>query len=92
MAWGPAKAPVIKKAVEEDDTEQVPASLLQNHDDCTFVVDEAAAAELHEIKSPWLTGDCEWTPKMIKKAVVNMALKLRKPVLSLPIMIIMNMA
>ena len=31
MAWGPAKAPVIKKAVEEDDTEQVPASLLQNH-------------------------------------------------------------
>src|SRR5678815_282207 len=34
-------------------------------------------------KSPWLTGDCEWTPKMMKKAVVNMALKLKKPVLSL---------
>ena len=80
---GPGKAPVIKKAVEEDDTEQVPASLLQNHDDVTFVVDEAAAAELTRNKSPWLTGDCEWTPKMIKKAVVNMALKLKKPVLSL---------
>jgi glucosamine-6-phosphate deaminase len=83
MAWGPAKAPVLKKAVEDDDTEQVPASLLQNHDDVTFVVDEAAAAELTRNKSPWLTGDCEWTPKMIKKAVVNMALKLKKPVLSL---------
>ena len=83
MAWGPGKAPVIKKAVEDDDTEQVPASLLQNHDDATFVVDETAAAELTRNKSPWLTGECEWTPKMIKKAVVNMALKLKKPVLSL---------
>lgn len=83
MAWGSAKAPVIKKAVEDDDSEHVPASLLQNHDDVSFVVDESAAAELTRIKSPWLTGDCEWTPKMIKKAVVNMALKLKKPVLSL---------
>jgi glucosamine-6-phosphate deaminase len=83
MAWGPAKAPVIKEAVEEDHTDHVPASLLQNHDDVTFVVDEAAASELTRFKSPWLTGDCDWTPKMIKKAVVNMALKLKKPILSL---------
>jgi glucosamine-6-phosphate deaminase len=83
MAWGTSKASVIKKAIEDDDTEQVPASLLQTHDDVTFVVDEAAAAELTRNKSPWLTGDCDWTPKMIKKAVVNMALKLKKPVLSL---------
>ncbi len=83
MAWGPAKAAVIKKAAEDDVTERVPASLLQNHDDVTFVVDEAAAAELTRNKSPWLTGDCEWTPRMIKKAVVNMALRKKKPVLSL---------
>ena len=83
MAWGPSKAPVIKEAVEEDHTDHVPASLLQNHDDVTFFIDEAAAAELTRFKSPWLTGDCDWTPKMIKKAVVNMALKLKKPVLSL---------
>jgi glucosamine-6-phosphate deaminase len=83
MAWGPSKAPVIKKSVEEDHTDHVPASLLQTHDDVTFVVDEAAAAELTRFKSPWLTGDCDWTPKIIKKAVVNMALKLKKPVLSL---------
>lgn len=83
MAWGPAKAPVIKKAVEDDDTEDVPASLLQNHDDCTFVVDEMAAAELTRFKSPWLTGECEWTNAMMKRAVVNLALQLEKPVLSL---------
>lgn len=83
MAWGSGKAPVIKKAVEDEETDHVPASLLQNHDDVIFVVDESAASELTRNKSPWLTGDCEWTEKMIKKAVVNMALKLKKPVLSL---------
>jgi glucosamine-6-phosphate deaminase len=83
MAWGQAKAPVIQKAAEEDDTEDIPASLLQNHDDCTFIVDETAAAELTRFKSPWLTGECEWTPKMVRRAVTNLALKLKKPVLSL---------
>ncbi len=83
LAWGPGKAPVIQKAVEGHVTETVPASLLQQHTDCSFVVDEAAAAELTRFKSPWLTGEIEWTSKMIKKAVVNMALKLQKPVLSL---------
>ncbi len=83
LAWGPGKAPIVQKAVEGHVTEQVPASLLQQHNDCSFVIDEAAAAELTRYKSPWLTGECEWTDKMIKKAVVNMALKLDKPVLSL---------
>lgn len=83
MAWGPGKAPVIQKSVEEEMTEQIPASLLQQHDDCLFVIDENASAELTRFKSPWLTGECDWTPKMIRKAVVNMALKLEKPVLSL---------
>ena len=83
MAWGQAKASVIKKAVEDDDTEDVPASLLQNHDDCTFIIDETAASALTRFKSPWLTGECDWTDKMIKKAVVNLAMQLKKPVLSL---------
>ncbi|AXY72959.1 glucosamine-6-phosphate deaminase [Paraflavitalea soli] len=83
MAWGPGKAPVVQKSVEGHVDEQIPASLLQQHNDCTFVLDEMAAAELTRFKSPWLTGDCEWTPAMIRKAVVNMALKVNKPILSL---------
>lgn len=83
MAWGEAKASVIQKSVELDDTEDIPASLLQNHDDCTFVIDKSAASELTRFKSPWLTGECEWTSKMIKRAVIGIALKLKKPVLSL---------
>lgn len=83
LAWGPAKAPVVQKAVEGNVTEQIPASLLQQHNDCTFLVDEAAAAQLTRIKSPWMAGEIEWTSKMTKKAVVNMALKSGKPILSL---------
>jgi len=83
MAWGQLKAPVIQKAVEEHVTEQIPASLLQQHADTTFVVDETAASALTRFKSPWLTGDIEWTPTLMKKAVVSMAIKLGKPVLSL---------
>lgn len=83
MGWGQIKASVIQQAVEGDDNENVPASLLQTHDDVTFVVDEQAASELTQIKSPWLTGDCEWNEKMIKRAVVNLALKLQKPILNL---------
>jgi glucosamine-6-phosphate deaminase len=83
LAWGPAKAPVVQKSVEGHVTESVPASLLQQHADCTFVLDEVAASELIRNKSPWLTGEIEWTPQTIKKAVVNMALKMKKPVLSL---------
>ena len=83
MAWGQSKAPVVQKSAEGHVTEHIPASLLQQHSDCMFVLDEAAAAELTRFKSPWLTGDCDWTPQMIRKAVINTALKLEKPVLSL---------
>jgi len=83
LAWGPSKAQVVQKSVEGPVTEQVPASLLQQHPNCTFVIDEGAASQLTRNKSPWLTGEIEWNDKTIKKAVVNMALKLNKPVLSL---------
>lgn len=83
MAWGNSKADVIRKAVEGNVTEEVPASLLQNHDDCVFVVDEGAGCSLTRIKSPWLSGECSWEPPMVKSAVVNLALALGKPVLNL---------
>ena len=82
LAWG-MKAPIVAKSVEGQVTEQVPASLLQQHPDCLFVIDQQASTDLTRIKSPWLTGEVEWTPKIIKRAVINMALKLGKPVLSL---------
>lgn len=83
MAWGQHKAPVVRKAVEGHSTEQVPASLLQQHGDCLFILDKLAAQDLTRFKSPWLTGECEWSSHMIRKAVCTMALELNKPILML---------
>ena len=82
LAWGD-KASIVAKSIEGDVTEQIPASVLQNHDDCTFVIDEMAASDLTRNKAPWLTGSNEWTPQIIKRAVISLALKLGKTVLSL---------
>ena len=82
LAWGD-KASIVAKSIEGDVSEQIPASVLQNHDDCTFVIDELASSELTRNKAPWLTGSNEWTPNMIKSAVISLALKLGKTVLSL---------
>lgn len=83
LAWGQHKAGIVSKALEGHSTEQVPASLLQQHSNCTFVLDEQAASELTRFKSPWLTGECEWTPKMIRRAVCTLALNIGKPILML---------
>ncbi len=83
LAWGSHKAPVIRRAVEKHSTEQVPASLLQQHGDVRFVLDDQAAADLTRNKSPWLTGECVWTSRMIRKAVCTLALEVKKPILML---------
>ena len=49
LAWGPGKAPVIRKSVEGPVTESVPASLLQQHTDCSFILDDAATARVYSV-------------------------------------------
>ncbi|SFW59923.1 glucosamine-6-phosphate deaminase [Chitinophaga sancti] len=83
LAWGSHKSKIVQRSVEGHSSDQVPASLLQQHSDCKFVIDEQAAEDLTRNKEPWLTGDCEWTPKLRRKAVTNLALKLNKPILML---------
>ncbi|WP_234736979.1 glucosamine-6-phosphate deaminase [Tellurirhabdus bombi] len=83
LAWGERKAPVIRAAVEDTVTEQVPASYLQLHPNCLFVIDEAAASELTRMKAPWLVDTVAWDNKMIKKAVTHLSLTLGKPILKL---------
>ncbi len=83
LGWGVHKAPVIRRAVEGHTTDQVPASFLQEHPNCLFVFDEGAAQELTRFKSPWLAGEIEWSEKIIRKAVCNMALVSGKPLLML---------
>ena len=83
MGWGEGKSTAIYNAVEKESTDKVPASLLQNHDETIFVLDEAAASKLTRFTHPWLTGEVLWTPKLMKKAVINLALNTNKTILSL---------
>ena len=53
MAWGEHKAAVIKKVVEGEQTEMVPASLLQQHADIEVVIDEIAGEKLTRCEAPW---------------------------------------
>ena len=83
MAWGEGKASVIRDIVEGDATNQVPASLLQSHNNAEVVVDENAAGLLTREVAPWLVGPCEWTPRFMRKAVVWLCGKVGKPILKL---------
>ncbi len=83
LAWGEGKAPTIAKLVEGTINEQTPVSYLQNHGNLEVVVDFPAAEELTRIKTPWLTGPCEWTDQLTKKSVFWLCKKLDKPILKL---------
>jgi len=83
MAWGEGKSNIIKESVEGPVTNHVPASFLQEHDNATFVLDKSASSKLLRINSPWLVEKINWTDKLIRKAVLGLALDLKKPILML---------
>ena len=83
LAWGEGKAGSIKKLVEGQVTDLNPASYLQQHNNVSVIVDNAASVNLTRIDTPWLTGKCEWTDYMIRKSVFWLCKKLEKPILKL---------
>lgn len=83
MAWGEDKAKVVSKVVEGEPSRLIPASLLQNHPSIEAVVDNNAAGMLTVKRAPWLVGPCDWTPRMVRKAVVWLCETVKKPILKL---------
>lgn len=83
MAWGEGKSNIIARTVEGAVSEQVPATFLQQHDNCEFVLDKASASELSREKTPWLVGACHWDSEQIKKAVIWLAKHCEKSILKL---------
>lgn len=83
MAWGESKAHIVKKVVEDTVDPYCPASFLQRHDNITFFTDEMAASLLTRNVAPWMVGPCNWTPTLIRKAVVWLCQKVGKPILKL---------
>jgi glucosamine-6-phosphate deaminase len=83
MAWGEGKAGIIKQAVEGKIRESVPATFLQQHPNCDFIIDHAAASALTRICTPWLVSECVWTDVLIKKAAIWLSEKVDKAILKL---------
>ena len=83
LAWGEGKSNIIKASTEGEVTSRVPASYLQSHNNATFILDREAASKLTRINSPWLVEKIVWTDKLIRKAVLSLALDLKKPILML---------
>ena len=84
MAWGEGKSHIIRKTVEGDISDHVPATYLQKHADTTIYLDAAAACELTRYKTPWLVRDCDWNDDfLIKRALIWLSQKENKPILKL---------
>lgn len=83
LGWGQNKAEIIKKTIEGEVSSQVPATYLQNHKNCTFVLDTEAGSELTRNKTPWIVTPCEWTEELTAKAIVWLCSKMGKTILSL---------
>lgn len=83
MAWGEGKASIIKQSVEGQIRESIPATFLQHHKNCEFILDSAAASSLTRINTPWLVSECDWNDKLIKKATLWLSEKLNKAILKL---------
>ena len=83
MAFGEHKAPIVHRAVEDPVSDAVTASFLQQHPDATFLLDLPAAKEVSAIARPWIIGPIEWTPALIRKAVIGLSIKVNKVLLKL---------
>ncbi len=83
LGWGQNKAEIIKKTIEGEISSHVPATYLQNHNNCTFILDTSAGSQLTRNKTPWLVGPCDWTEELTAKAIVWLCSKTNKTILSL---------
>jgi glucosamine-6-phosphate deaminase len=83
MAFGEHKAAIVARAVEGPMTDAIAASFLQQHPDTTFLLDQSAAGEVTALRCPWVVGPVDWTPRLIRRAVIWLSLKVGKALLKL---------
>ncbi|HUF67833.1 MAG TPA: glucosamine-6-phosphate deaminase, partial [Longimicrobiales bacterium] len=83
IATGEHKAAIVRRAVEGDVSRDVAATWLQQHPHARAWLDSAAAADLARIRTPWITGEVEWTPPVEIRAVIWLSEVTGKSVLKL---------
>ena len=83
LATGEHKSSIVQRAVEGEVDVEVAATFLQRHGNTTFYVDQAAAAELTRIATPWLIDEVRWTPELMVRAVIWLSREAKKAILKL---------
>ncbi len=83
LATGEHKAAIVRRAVEGPIDLEVAATFLQGHPRTTFFLDDAAAADLTRIATPWLVDEVAWDAVLAVRAVVWLSQTVRKAILKL---------
>lgn len=83
MAFGEGKSMIVQRTIEGDVSPLVPATYLQEHENVEFLLDEAAAAMLTDVRSPWLVQKVVWNDELLRRAVIALAGEVDKPILML---------
>ncbi len=83
VAWGDNSANALLDTIEGRMSEQAPASYLQMHDSVKIITDLDAAGHLTRISYPWRVTNCQWSDKLIRRAIVWLSGITGKPVLKL---------
>ena len=83
LAFGESKAGIVARTIEGRIDPSVPATFLQQHACAEFLVDDAAAAQLTAVQSPWLFGNVRWDDTMVRRAVIELSKLREKPILML---------
>ena len=83
LATGEHKSAIVRRAVEGAIDHQVAATFLQRHFGTRFYIDEAAAADLTRVATPWLLDEVVWTQALMVRAVVWLSATVGRAILKL---------
>jgi glucosamine-6-phosphate deaminase len=83
LATGEHKAEIVRRAVEGEVDHEVAATFLQRHPNTIFYLDQAAAAALTRVATPWLLGSVEWSTPLAVRAVTWLSHQTGKGILKL---------
>ena len=83
LAFGESKSETVARTIEGDITPKIPATFLQEHGNTEFLLDDAAAAKLSDVRRPWLSGAVAWDDSLVRRAVISLAEEVEKPILML---------
>ena len=83
IAWGQGKSEAIRRAVELRKNIKIPASLLQSHNNTTFILDNNSSALLTRVSQPWQVGQLSLDDEMITRSIHWLSKKTEKPILRL---------